>query len=96
MMAPGRRPLETYARRTVTVHGSVGTSSAALAIDRDDALRRHLLEADSGGFIRKRPSPPVGQGHVACDIIALVLAHQDAACIDKFFAQSIGHDLEAR
>jgi hypothetical protein len=33
---------------------------------------------------------------VACDIIALVLAHQDAACIEKFLAQSVGHDLEAR
>ena len=86
-MAPGRRPLGTYARRTVTVHGSVGTSSAGVISSRPIPA----------GFIRKRPSPPgSAQGHVPCDIIALVLAHQDAACIDKFFAQSVGHDLEAR
>jgi hypothetical protein len=59
--------------------------------------RRHLFEADSGGFHQKTSvAARQPQGHVPCDILALVLAHQDAACIDKFFAQSVGHDLEAR
>ena len=51
------------------------------------------IPAGSSENVRRRPA---GAGHVPCDIIALVLAHQDAARIDKFFAQSIGHDLEAR
>jgi len=49
------------------------------------------------GFVRKRPVVArQTQGHVSGDVIALVLAHEDAARIDKFFAQSVGHVRQAR
>ena len=64
----------------------------ALAIDGDDVVGRHLLEADAGGLHQKTPVA-IGQTqcHVPCDIIALVFADEHAARLDEFFAQSIGH-----
>src|SRR5262245_36016887 len=64
----------------------------ALAIDGDDVVGRHLLEADAGGLHQEAPVA-IGQTqcHVPCDIIALVFAHEHAARLDEFFAQSIGH-----
>src|SRR5262249_14938904 len=64
----------------------------AVAIDGDDVVGRHLLEADAGGLHQKAPVA-VGQTqcHVACDIITLGFAHSPAGRLDAIFAQSIGH-----
>jgi hypothetical protein len=35
--------------------GMVPSNSFALAVDRNDAVRRHLLEADAGGLHQKAP-----------------------------------------
>jgi hypothetical protein len=79
----------------VAGHGSV--DPFALAVDRNDAVRRHLLEADAGRLHQKAPVVArQTQGHVSGDVIALVLAHEHAARIDKFFAQSVGHVRQAR
>ena len=49
------------------------------------------------GFVRKRPVVArQTQGHVSGDVIALVLAHEHAARIDKLLTQSVGHVRQAR
>src|SRR6266478_7770654 len=64
----------------------------ALAINGDDIVGRHLLETDAGGLHQKAPvAVRQTQCHVSCDVITLVLAHEHAARLDEFFAQSIGH-----
>src|SRR5262245_29713628 len=72
----------------VARHGAA--DPLALAIDGDDVVRRHLLEADAGGLHQKAPVAP-GQagGDMSGDIVALVLAHEHAARIDELFPQSI-------
>ena len=64
----------------------------ALAINCDDIVGRHLLETDAGGLHQKAPfAVRQTQCHVSGDVITLVLAHEHAARLDEFFAQSIGH-----
>ncbi len=63
-----------------------------LAIDDNDIVGRHLLETDAGGLHQKAPvAVRQAQCHVSGDVITLVLAHEYAARLDEFFAQSIGH-----
>src|SRR5215813_13831711 len=71
-------------------HGSA--DPFALAIYGNDIVGRHFLEADAGGLHQKAPvAVRQTQCHVSGDVITLVLAHEHAARLDEFFAQSIGH-----
>ena len=75
----------------VTRHGAADL--AAFEIDRDDVLRRHLVEPDAGGLHQKAlrvPRQP--RRDVPRHIVALVLAHQHAPRIGERLSQLIGHD----
>jgi hypothetical protein len=76
----------------LVVAGHAAVHALPVAIDGDDVVRRHLLEPDAGGFHQKAPvAAGQAQGHVACDIITLVLAHEHTARIHQFIPQSIAH-----
>ena len=68
------------------------TDFAAVEIDGDDVVGRHLVETDGGG-LHQKAAGIVGQPrrHVPGDEVALVLAREHAAGIGKFPPERLGH-----
>src|SRR5215470_17155493 len=88
----GSRPQDFGMDEDFAMARHASADPLALAIDRDDVVGRHLLEADARGLHQEAPvAVRQTHCHVAGDVITLVLADEHAARLDEFFAQSIGH-----
>ena len=88
----GSRPQDFGMDEYFAMARHASADSLVLAIDGDDVVGRHLLEADARRLHQKAPvAVRQTHCHVPCDIIALILADEHTARLDKFFTQSIGH-----
>src|SRR5262249_61902606 len=88
----GSRPQDFGMDEDLVMARHSSADPLAVAIDGDDVVGRHLLEADAGGLHQKAAVVSRWRNCcVHCELITLVLAFEDADRLDECFTPSISH-----